>query len=546
MEKRRIHFNVPQIRSKLIGAPTEVAIWGRGTGKTEGLAAPKLESCYLHTMPRGTGVIVGLSYNQLLTRTLPGLKYGWEKLGYKLGEHYLIGKRPTDKWKKKWKWPGPFYEPELYEHYITWWNGAGIHLVSQDRPGSSNGISIDWIYGDEAKFLKVDRLRQELFPANRGIKPSFAGNPYHHGITFTTDMPIGTSGWWLFEYEEHMDKERVAQILSIQKLIYRISKAKKNAKQKVAAELFLDELNNELTLLRKGLIYYHEASTLWNIHALGADWFVNELINQAEFLFDTQLLNIRPLKLEDGFYPDLNEEKHGYVSFDNSYLDSLGFDFEKITKLDCRRDADLQDDKPLHISLDYNRRLWPLVVGQQARLPVNTLKIINAIYVEYPLKLTDVLQKFVEYYEPHKRKVVYYWYDHTAIAEQRETRLCDDVISYLRKHGWVVIEKYIGRASGHEHRYRMYGDLLQENGKYNMILRFNRDNSEQLLTSMFRTQAERRKDGFGKDKKSEVDPLFPAKDAPHFSEALDTMIDGILQSQTNYHNDQVELGADSI
>jgi len=87
------------------------------------------------------------------------------------------------------------------------------------------------------------------------------------------------------------------------------------------------------------------------------------LRDTTAFQFDTQILNLRPLKLEDGFYPDFDEESHGYFSEDESYFDSIDYDHTS-TFYDCRKDKDRNNTAPLHISLDYNRRIHPLVVGQ--------------------------------------------------------------------------------------------------------------------------------------------------------------------------------------
>lgn len=532
--KKQLHFNKPQLKSLLIGAPTEYLVAGRGTGKTELVLAPKSAKCYFGTMPRATGVAVGATYNQLLTRTLPGLVAGWEKLGYRLGHHYLIGRRPTAEWLKKWKWEGPYRPPLDYKYFISWWNGAGAHLVSQDRVGSANGITIDWIIGDEAKLLNQEKLKTELFPANRGIIPAFANNPYHHGMTFTTDMPVGTSGRWILDMMNEMDKEVVNEIWKLQTVRYKLkyflsTKITKPVKTEIVKQI--EVIDAELNGLRKGLLYYHEASTLENIDALGIDYIKQQIRDTTVFQFDTQILNIRPLKMEDGFYPDYDEEVHGYFANDNDYLDNLEFDIGKLSNIDCRRDRDLRINEPLHISLDYNRRIHPLVIGQVVGNELRTIKGLDALY---PAKLKDVIKAFCDYYKPHKHKRVYYWYDHTAVADDNETRKCDEVVIALRKAGWMVKRMYIGQAPGHEAKYRMWGHLLSEDGYYDMVFRLNRENCEKLNISIYKSEAEQRKDGFGKDKKSEHDPNFPADESTHYSDALDTMVYGILESKISY------------
>lgn len=539
MTKNRLHYNHAQLKAWLIAAAIYYGIMGRGTGKTEGIMAPRLEM-FFRQLPRGCQVIVGATYTQLLTRTLPGLIYGLEKLGYKNGVHFLIGEKPTEKWIRKWNWQGPFRKPLKYEYFISWYNGSGAHLVSQDRTGTSNGITIDGIHGDEAKFLNREKLVRELFPANRGIIHDFKGNPYHHGMSFLSDMPVGTSGRWLLDMDKEMDKERVNEILTLQIVRYKLlqyGKTTKNRQFHSEAEKQLQIIDDEIRLLRLGvdgksrLLHYQEASSLENIDALGFDYIKEQLRDSTLFEFDTQIMNKRPLRLEDGFYPDLVEEVHGYFAYDYSHLDSIGYDFERLLMPDCRRDADLNRDEPLHISLDYNRRIHPIVVGQVNGNEIRTLKGLDVLY---PAKLRDVLKKFCDYYRYHRAKQVYYWYDQTAVGEQRSERICDEVTNYLEAAGWTVVRCYIGKASTHESRYRMWGHLLKQTGKYDKIFRYNRDNCEYLALSMYQTQAEQRKDGFGKNKKPELDPKFPANEAPHYSEACDMWVYGILESGVQY------------
>ena len=516
----------------MIGAPDEYLVAGRGTGKSEGVLAPKSANCYLRTMPRGTGVFVGATYNQLLTRTLPALIAGWERIGYKMNKHFFICRRPTDVWIKKWKWQGPYRPPLEYKYFLSWWNSGGAHLVSQDRVGSSNGITIDWICGDEAKLLNAEKLKTELFPANRGIIPAFKDNPYHHGKTFTTDMPVGTAGRWILDMMNEMEKAAVNNIWELQVVRYQLKHLLTKATKPVIAETVkqITVIDAELNDLRKGLLYYHEASTLDNIHALGIDFIKQQLRDTTAFQFDTQILNLRPLKLEDGFYPDFDEESHGYFSEDESYFDSIDYDHTS-TFYDCRKDKDRNNTAPLHISLDYNRRIHPLVVGQDNGKELRAIKGMHALY---PGKLKEVIKLFTEYYKPHKRKFVYYWYDHTAVGDDNETRKCDEVVSTLNKAGWSVKRMYIGKAPGHETKYRMWGHLLQEDNHYPRVFRINRENCNKLIVSMCMAQAEQRRDGFGKDKKSEHDPNFPADESTHYSDALDTMAFGMLESKLHY------------
>lgn len=533
---KELHFNKPQLRSIYIGAPSEVVIAGRGTGKTVGILAPKSAQCYFDTMPRGTGVILNSTFTQAYTRTLGELIKGWQMLGYEMDHHFIVGQRPSDKWKKKWNWKGPFAPPLDFKYVVSWWNGACAKVVSQERPGSSNGISIDWIINDETKLIDETKLKTELLPANRGLIPAFAGNPYHHGVTFTTDMPVGTAGRWLFEKQKDMDVEVVNKIWDLLEAKYYLLQevfplANKPVKKEIEKQVVV--IDAEINELRRGLLYYHEASALDNIHALGVDYIKQQLRDTTRFQFDTQILNIRPKKLEDGFYPDLNEEVHGYFAEDESYFDNREID-PFNAGLDCRKDKDLNPDLPLHIALDYNRRIHPLEVAQDDG---DFLRTKNSMHALYPGKLKEVIKMFVEYYKPHKRKLVYYWYDHTAVGDDNETRKCDEVVGQLEKAGWTVIRMYMGKAPAHESKYRMWGHLLTDDGHYPKRFAMNRENCRYLILSMYQSQAELRKEGFGKNKKSEHDPNFPAEESTHHGDALDQLYYGMLESGLTYSNE---------
>jgi hypothetical protein len=295
----------------------------------------------------------------------------------------------------------------------------------------------------------------------------------------------------------------------------------------------IDVLDDEMNDLRKGLLFYHEASTLDNVHALGIDYIKQQLRDTSTFQFETQILNLRPLRLEDGFYPDFDEEIQGYFAENQDYFDNLEYDPFNVT-LDCRKDKDLTSTAPLHIGLDYNRRIHPISVGQVTK---NEIRSIKGIHELYPGKLKQAMDQFCEYYKPHKRRLIYYWYDHTAVGDMYDTRLCDDVVSILRKNDWIVKECYIGQQPGHEERYRMWGDLLTNNGKYKKKYSINRENCSKLILSMQQAQAEQRKDGFGKSKKTELDPKFPADESTHYSDAQDTWVFGVLESGISFTND---------
>jgi hypothetical protein len=182
-EKKKVYFNDAQLEFMYTGAHTSVIPGGRRLGKSHGFGAPfTLENT--QEMPRSTGGIVGSTYQQLLSRTLPGTLQALEEFGYKRDLHFFIGHKPP----KNSNFARPIIDPASYENAIIWYNGTIWRLISQDRPGTSNSLTLDWLLLDEAKFLKFQKLKEETFPANGGFKGHFGNNPRHHGMLIISDI----------------------------------------------------------------------------------------------------------------------------------------------------------------------------------------------------------------------------------------------------------------------------------------------------------------------------------------------------------------------
>ena len=203
----------------------------------------------------------------------------------------------------------------------------------------------------------------------------------------------------------------------------------------------------------------------------------------------------------------------------------------QMITLDCRKDSDLIANAPLHIAMDPNRRIHAISVGQVTNSEIRSIKGIHSLY---PEKLKKAVQDFCDYYKYHHKKFVYYWYDQSSVGDMYDTRICDDVVMILRKNGWSVKEMYLGPIPGHEERFRMWGDLLTNNGKYNKTYSINRENCRHLILSKQQAEAEQRKNGFGKSKNTEHDPNFPAEESTHYSDAEDTWVFGVLESGMNF------------
>lgn len=151
---KKIYFNNPQRLTQLIGANTSVIVAGRRTGKTDSIAAP-FALRNMQRMTGSTGGIVVPTFKHGLTNTLPGLLAAWKRWGFINGIHYVVGRCPPKSFKR------PIIEPNDYEHVISFYNGSCAIIISQDRPGSSNSLTLSWLLVDEAKFIDYRKLKDD-------------------------------------------------------------------------------------------------------------------------------------------------------------------------------------------------------------------------------------------------------------------------------------------------------------------------------------------------------------------------------------------------
>lgn len=542
--ERKIYLNPPQQRSARIQANEEYAVWGRGTGKSEGLIAPRT-IVLMQSMPRSLGGLVAATYQQHLTRTLPAIVRGWERMGYKRDRDFFIGKVAP----KNWGWDLPYFMPLKTEYFIHFSSGAGIVLISQDRPGSANGLSLDWIAGDEAKFLNKDRIDNEVLPAMRGNFDKFGHLSTYQSVLFATDMPTTPSGEWILEKEKEMDPSRIELIEYVQGQIHNYAiklRGELTELTRIEYEKRMRRLQFELNLIRRGnpdkdipsSIFYSEASSLENIEILRPSWFNKQKRNLAPHRFDSSILNLKRRKIKNGFYPSLDEKKHAYSEYDYDFIDSLQHNFEQLEMVDSRQDMDCDPTNELEIAMDYGGSFNCIVVGQD--WPTD-YRFLNEFHVEAPQKIKDVVEKFKEYYQHHKAKIVRFYYDHTAIGTDAASvdTYAEEVIKVLKDASvfgsWKVDRVYIGQQPSYETRFKLWQAVLDGTDERYPLFKYHKFHAESWATSCFNAPAKETNKGIIKVKTSErprsSDNTFamPQEKATHLSDAGDTLLYGRLE-----------------
>ena len=497
MSEKRIYFNKPQRLTQLIGANTTVIVAGRRTGKTDSIAAPFVLR-NMQRMPGSTGGIVVPTFKHGLTNTIPGLLAAWKRWGYVEGLHYVVGKKPPKSFRQ------PIIDPKDYEHVISFYNGSVAVIISQDRPGSSNSLTLSWLLVDEAKFIDYAKLKDETLPANGGIKSHFGKHSFNHSIMILSDMPQTQKGSWFLHYRDKMDSELIA---TIEATVYEIWRTKErirtlNAKgEPVPPYLkgYLRRLDRDLNKMRSVAVYYREYSSIENLQLLGENYIKQMKRDLTPLTFQTSILCRRIGIAKDGFYSSMREG-HKYDANDNQYLDTLGFDYD-FSALDSRADKDVDPDAPICIGMDYNANINWIVAGQPRERRLN---VIKSFYVKFERKIPALVEDFCRYYASHRNKTVVFYYDATALGSNYAVNEQDFrwvVVHEFERQGWRCEAVYLGNPMRHDEKYLLINQGFA--GKQRLMPFFNRSNNEDLILAIQSAGVSRGRNGFRKDKSGE-------------------------------------------
>ncbi len=504
MPDKKVYFNRPQRLTQLIGANTTVIVAGRRTGKTDSIAAPFVLR-NMQRMPGSTGGIVVPTFKHGLTNTLPGLLAAWKRWGFINGVHYVVGRRPPKSFAK------PITEPHDYEHVISFYNGSIAIIISQDRPGSSNSLTLSWRRGAEAKFIDYDKLKDETLPANGGIKSHFGHHSFNHSIMILSDMPQTKRGSWFLHYREKMDSDLIAAIEATVYEIWRIKsriKSLRNTQSEIPSYLrnHLRRLDRALNQMRLVAVYYKEYSSIENLQLLGENYIKQMKRDLTPLTFQTSILCQRIGIAKDGFYSSMRE-RHKYNASDFESLD-LAFKSlcdDKVMDADnlitCKADADVNPLAPICIGLDYNANINWIVAGQPFGKRLN---IIKSFYVKFERKLPELVADFCAYYASHQNKTVVFYYDSTALGGNYAVNDQDFrwvIIHEFERHGWRVEDVYLGNPMRHDEKYLLINQGFA--GKQRLMPFFNRQNNDDLILAIQATGVSRGRLGFRKDKAGE-------------------------------------------
>lgn len=515
--KSKQYFNDGQMYLLSIMPRDLVAVCGRGFGKGA-VQAVRALTC-VQGMQGSMGGFVAPSVKRCLTNILPSMLVHLERWGYKRDIHYVVGRKP---WKRL-HWKTPVLTPANWENTISFYNGSVINIISQDRKGTSNSMSLDYIIIDEAKFIDYEQLKDETFQANRGNQMYFGKFFMHHGITVTSDMPVTKKGSWFLSYKKNVDKELVEVIEGLVYTIWRLrKKAGKYPEKAASLSGKIEELTSELNFLRSKCLLYKEYSSIENLALLGEDFIRRAKRDLPALTFATSIMCKHIGIAADGFYSGLKEDVNYYTAPNESvlYLANIG-----QVPDDCRMDSDCDPTLPLCIAFDANANINWLVVGQVDKS--GKLRVLKSFFVKYERKLPELLDDFLRYYSYHKRKQVVFYYDATFVGNNYALHN-DDFHSHvekrLRRAQWNVRAVFIGRPMNHLEKNLLINRMFR--GRANHQVLINRDNNPDLIISIesagvFNGQKDKRGEKLAE---TEEDKLESRTDG---SDAFDTLCIGV-------------------
>lgn len=521
METQDQYLNRAQSYMLALNCKNMTMVGGRGIGK--GLIAACLLRRNIEGMPGSNTALVGPNSKRMWTNIIPSWDTHLRRWGFVENVHYAWGKKPA----KAWGWKEPIIKPMNWENTLSFYTGAYATVISQDRKGTSNSQSFDFIINDEAKFTDFEQFKEETLPANRGNGNVFGHLYYHHGIAKFSDMPTTKKGSWFLNDREKCNLENVSLLEGMLASFFQLrqqiaDKVERHETVTPRERYYLKRLSRAINMLRAETYLYKEFSSIENLEILGEDFIRQCHRDMPPATFRTTIMCQRVEHSEDSFY-NAKSDANLYTAVDKTYIDSLGYNMDKLRNIDCRMDADIDKSEALYIAFDANNNIQWLVVGQPGK--DLKLRVLKSFYTKYERRLPEIVADFCAYYAPLRHKEVVFCYDATFVGNNFGVDKNDfhTVIKHcLLQHGWSVREIYIGKPWFHPVKHALINRMFLGQATYQILI--NEENNRDLLVSIdsaMTVNGTNQKDKSGEKKEeTEEDQLQGRTDG---SDAFDTL-----------------------
>lgn len=507
---KELTLPAPHLMARLVRANETYMLAGRGTFKTSrGIALYLVDKVY--EMPRSTGVAVGLSFEHLNDNTIPPLLSALEEFGFKVGEHYVIGTRPPK------EWPRPYLGVinEKYDHVMTWENGTIVYLISLVKKASANGISAQWGFFDEAKFMDERTLIDEIFPIFRGneeTKRLFSGCSGYLSKFFATDKNADPAQIkWLLNKRKLVNQQAIDIVITLQLELNRMEMDYETAgiNRRGKMRPVMADIKEKLARLRSSLVHVVEVSAYDVLYAHGEKWLKDKQRNSREHDFRVQYENRDPDRPGEAFYPDFDTNIHTYDD-----------------------ENDINTNAPFIIAADYQHSIAPIPIAQISKLPTAiepTLNYVDEVYKMDPEGLQEAILEFCMRYRNHQKRTVFYVFDQTATGKRVNADPYYVMVKrILKMNRWAVIDVYTGQVPTHYMKYLDTRGWLTHRDITTMQIRINQ-RCAKLIVSITGSAATTKNGRTEKDKKGEQNPLLDQSETTHFSDTFDMINHAVLK-----------------
>ncbi len=379
-------------------------IAGRGTAKsTDIIATRSLDVA--EDMPRATSTFIADTYVNLIANVIPAVVEGWERKGMVHGEDFIMDAEPPI------SWPRSFTKTFEWKRTISMRNGHRFILKSLDRPSANAGVSVQHIFGDEAKYFNEKKLKKAI-PTLRGDARMFGKCKYFLGQTYTTDLPSvdDKEHDWILRMESRTDKKVILTILKAALVINdmwidlaRAEAAGANAAEIAKRESLIQHWENKLIPWRKNASFFYVVSSLVNIDILTVD-YLKQMIDTLERTdLMTSVFSIRGASNPSAlFYPKLSLHHFYSDGYNYAYFDQFGLS-DNLAQ-DCRGLKYLDPTLPIELGFDGGNMMSLVVAQLQAN--GRKLRILKSMHTIAPLWIEDLASAFVKFFGPHRMKMI--------------------------------------------------------------------------------------------------------------------------------------------
>ena len=456
-------------------------IAGRASAKTVQVLAERVQEV-AQDCPGAPFAWVADTYSDLHKNVIPSLIDGLSLLGWHPGTHYVINQEPPREWRQRM-----YNVCTDWKNTMTFYTGFNFTFISLDRAAIGAGRSYVGVFGDEVKYFPEEKFTN-LLKAVRGFRVKYGDSVWYRSRTLTTDMPnpnhLGEYDW-ILKLARQNDKPRILLAMRAG-FVYNDTKREYIARLQQADELrarcrtdaslrpALAEAERQTALARRtmlrweqrwlktrrGLSFFFISSSFVNADILGEDWFHDEFAEGLEGAACNILSVIPRLEAAQMFYCNLSMKNFYADGYLNDVIDRHPFGWEQ----DSSALRYLDPGRPLEAGMDAGNML-SMVFAQQTG---HVLRVLKELYTLPPQNVRDLADKFLQYFRPHRRKLLKLYYDRSMNNYSRtgadmatQIKRAIEVDADGRRTGWRVQLMSLGQGNISSNlEYRFFQELL--------------------------------------------------------------------------------------